>query len=99
MDSRQWTWTRTFAAVAPLAICLMMAGCNAGDASKTGASDGAAKEGGQAATSTTQDKSGITSPENIPELPPDPVKVTLSASGKDAESEAASGEVLLSRSR
>ena len=99
MDSRQRTWMRTFAAVAPLAICLMMAGCNAGAANKTGASDGAAKDGGQAATSTTQDKSGITSPENIPELPPDPVKLALSASGKDSGAEAASGEVLLSRSR
>ncbi len=98
MDSRQPTWTRTFAASASLMIFLVLTGCDAGDAKNTGAGDGSAK-GGQATTPAPEDKSGITSPDNIPELPPDPVKVTLSAPGTDSESEAASGEVLLSRSR
>ena len=98
MDSRQPTWTRIFAAVAPMVMALVMTGCDAGDAGKPGTSDGASTDG-QTAPSPPEDKSGITSPDDIPELPPDPVKVALSASGTDAESAAASGEVLLSRSR
>ena len=98
MDSRQLMWTRSFAVVASLAIALLLTGCEAGDTEKTGGGDAGATAD-QVADATPSDESGKSSPDDVPELPPDPVKVTLPIPGTAAESDADRGEVLLSRSR
>ena len=84
--------------VASLAITLLLTGCEAGDTGKTGAG-GAGATADQVADATPSDKSGKSAPGDVPELPPDPVKVTLPIPGTAAESDADRGEVLLSRSR